>query len=84
MSSVYLFSEETLQQALDDWKTRVIRDNPTHQDTIETTVVAMREFFNSNEVIQHKMIMTIDPTEATDDATPLPRSRRVCHAYRPG
>ena len=62
MSSVYLFSEETLQRALDDWKEREIRDNPTHQEMIETTVVAMREFFNSDEVIRHNMIMTIDPT----------------------
>ncbi len=62
MSSVYLFSEETLHHALDDWKAREIRDNPTHEATIETTVVAMREFFNSDEVIRHKMIMTLDPT----------------------
>ncbi len=62
MSSVYLFSEETLQRALDDWAQREIRDNPAHQEIIETTVIAMREFFNSDEVIRHNMIMTIDPT----------------------
>ncbi|MEE9413099.1 MAG: hypothetical protein V3V22_08620 [Methylococcales bacterium] len=60
MSNVYVFSEDTLQQALEAWKTREINENPDHQKTIETTVVAMTAFFNSNEVKQYKMIMKTD------------------------
>ncbi len=60
MSQVYVFSEDTLHQALEAWKTREINANPGHTKTIETTVVAMSAFFNSDEVQQYKMIMKTD------------------------
>jgi hypothetical protein len=55
-----VFSEDTLQQALEIWKTREIKEHPEHQKTIETTVVAMTTFFNSKEVKQLNMTMLID------------------------
>jgi hypothetical protein len=60
MSKIYVFSEETLDQALEAWKTRQIEENPNNREKIETTVVAMGWFFNSAEVEQRKMIMTAD------------------------
>ncbi len=59
-SKIYVFSEATLDQALEAWKNRQIAENPTNREKIETTVVAMGWFFRSPEVEQHKMIMTVD------------------------
>ncbi len=59
-SKIYVFSEATLDLALEAWKNQQIKENPSNREKIETTVVAMSWFFKSPEVEQHKMIMMVD------------------------
>jgi hypothetical protein len=60
MRNIYVFTDDTLQCALADWKAREIEHNPKQQKTIEMTVVAMIEFFDSEEVKRYKMVMQGD------------------------
>lgn len=57
MTKVYVFSDETLEQALSAWEARQIAEHPDQEERIKITVVAMRWFLDSEEIETHKMVM---------------------------
>ncbi len=57
----YVFSHTTLLEALKEWEEEQIKQYPHQKERIQTTVVAMQHFFRSQQVVDHKMIVSGDP-----------------------
>lgn len=59
----YIFSHTTLLEALKEWEQEQIEHYPNQQERIQTTVVAMQHFLRSQQVFDHKMIMSGNPED---------------------
>ena len=57
----YVFSHTTLLEALSEWEKEQLESFPKQKERIQTTVVAMQHFLRSQQVKDHKMIMSGDP-----------------------
>lgn len=58
MPRIYCFTEETLQQALEDWAGAATEAYPHQAERIELTLLAMQDFFHDEALIRrHKMIV---------------------------
>lgn len=57
----YVFSHTTLMDALKTWEKEQLEHYPKQQERIQVTVVAMQHFFRSQQVKDHKMIVSGDP-----------------------
>ena len=54
---VFVFTSETLEQALEDWVAAQIAAYPHQEERIRITALAMRDFFASPQIEQHKMTL---------------------------
>lgn len=54
---IYAFQLDTLRAALKDWKHEQIEVYPHKAELIETVVLAMINFMESEHVINHKMLV---------------------------
>lgn len=61
---VFVFTGATLERALDDWVARQVAAYPHQEERIRIAALAMRDFFDSEQVGRHKMILG---TEARSD-----------------
>ncbi|HYE33867.1 hypothetical protein [Methylocaldum sp.] len=57
MSKVWIFQESTLEVALDEWVREQIEHYPHKEEFIRTVALAMRDFLDSRQVADHKMVM---------------------------
>lgn len=57
----YVFSHTTLMGALKDWEQEQIENFPNQKERIQISVVAMQHFFRSQQVLDHKMVISGDP-----------------------
>lgn len=62
---VYAFQLSTFRQALDDWKQEQIAAYPQQNELIETVALAMEDFMQSKQVLNHKMV--ISPSNSRDE-----------------
>jgi len=67
----YVFSHTTLLDALKEWQIEQIESYPHQKERIQTTVVAMQHFLRSQQVQEHKMIMSGDPDSIEIDLPKL-------------
>ncbi len=67
----YVFSHSTLLEALTEWEKEQIEHYPNQAERIQITVVAMQHFLRSQQVKDHKMIMSGEPNNFVID---LPKS----------
>ena len=65
----YVFSHTTLLEALKEWEEEQLKHYPQQKERIQTTVVAMQHFFRSEQVVDHKMIVSGSP-QAIDIVMP--------------
>ena len=54
---VFVFTGVTLEEALDDWVAAQIAAYPHQTERIQITALAMRDFFMSPQIEQHKMVL---------------------------
>ncbi len=59
----YVFSHTTLLEALSDWEADQIEHYPHQAERIQITVVAMQHFLRSQQVKDHKMIVSGEPND---------------------
>lgn len=59
----YVFSHTTLLDALKEWEKEQIENYPHQEERIKTTTVAMQYFMHSQQVKDHKMIVSGDPND---------------------
>jgi len=59
MSKVWVFQESTLEIALDEWIHEQLDHYPHKEEFIRTVALAMRDFLNSRQVTDHKMVMDV-------------------------
>ena len=67
----YVFSHTTLLEALKEWEEEQIEHYPNQAERIQITVVAMQHFLRSQQVKDHKMIVSGEPENFVID---LPKS----------
>ena len=67
----YVFSQTTLLDALKEWEEEQIKHYPNQVERIQITVVAMQHFLRSQQVKDHKMIVSGEPENFVID---LPKS----------
>jgi hypothetical protein len=59
MSKVWVFQESTFEIALDEWVQEQIEHYPHKEELIRTVALAMRDFLDSRQVVDHKMVMDV-------------------------
>lgn len=59
----YVFSHTTLLDALKEWEIEQTKSFPHQKERIQTTVVAMQHFLRSQQVQEHKMIISGNPAD---------------------
>ena len=59
----YVFSHTTFLKALKDWEKEQIEHFPNQKERIQITTVAMQYFLRSQQVKDHKMIISGDPED---------------------
>jgi hypothetical protein len=59
MSKVWVFQESTFEIALDEWVQEQIEHYPHKEELIRTVALAMRDFLDSRQVADHKMVMDV-------------------------
>jgi hypothetical protein len=59
MSKVWVFQQSTLEVALDEWVQEQIDHYPHKEELIRTVALAMRDFLDSRQVAEHKMVMNL-------------------------
>lgn len=59
----YVFSHTTFLEALKDWEKEQIEHYPNQKERIQITTVAMQYFFRSQQVKDHKMIISGNPDD---------------------
>jgi len=59
----YVFSHSTLLEALQEWEQEQIQNFPKQEERIQITVVAMQHFLRSEQVKNHKMILSGNPDD---------------------
>jgi len=62
---IYVFSLDTLSQALAAWEAEQVEAFPHQKQKIRTVVAAMGDFFESKHIINHKM--NVDDTPKISD-----------------
>lgn len=63
----YVFSHTTFLEALSEWQAEQIERYPHQKEKIQTTSVAMQYFMRSQQVKEHKMVMSGDPEDFAID-----------------
>lgn len=59
----YVFSHTTLLAALQEWQHEQIKAYPQQEERINITTVAMQYFLRSQQVLDHKMIVSGNPED---------------------
>lgn len=59
----YVFSHTTLLEALQEWQEEQIEAYPKQEERIKITTVAMQYFLRSQQVQDHKMIVSGNPED---------------------
>ncbi len=59
----YVFSHTTLLEALKEWELEQVEHYPNQEERIQITTVAMQHFFRSQQVKDHKMIVSGEPND---------------------
>jgi len=59
MSKVWVFQQSTLEAALDEWVREQLVHYPHKEEFIRTVALAVRDFLDSEQVIEHKMVMDV-------------------------
>jgi hypothetical protein len=59
----YVFSHTTLLEALEEWQQQQIKKFPHQEQRIKITGVAMQYFLRSQQVLDHKMIISGNPED---------------------
>jgi hypothetical protein len=54
---VFVFTGATLERALDDWVAEQLAAYPHQEARIRVTALAMRDFFESEQMERHKMML---------------------------
>lgn len=62
-NTTYVFSHTTLIEALKEWELEQIEAYPDQIERIQTTVVAMQHFLRSENIKNHKMILSGNPDD---------------------
>jgi len=62
-NTTYVFSHTTLLEALQEWEQEQIESYPKQEERIKITVVAMQHFLRSEQVKNHKMILSGNPDD---------------------
>ena len=57
----YVFTHTTLLEALSGWEKEQVKNYPQQAERIQITVVAMQHFLRSQQVKDHKMIISGEP-----------------------
>jgi hypothetical protein len=57
-NTTYVFSHSTFLQALEEWEAEQVKEFPKQKERIQITVVAMQHFLQSEQVKNHKMILS--------------------------
>ncbi len=56
--SIYMFTDEVMTEELETWKSLQIAEYPQQKKRIEETCKLLKAFFHSENVIQHKMVVS--------------------------
>ena len=59
----YVFSHTTLLEALKEWESEQVEYYPHQQERIQIATVAMQHFLRSQQVKNHKMIVSGEPND---------------------
>jgi hypothetical protein len=59
----YVFSHTTLLEALKEWELEQIEHYPNQVERIQIAAVAMQHFLRSQQVKDHKMIVSGEPND---------------------
>ena len=59
----YVFSHKTLLEALKEWELEQIEHYPNQEERIQIATVAMQHFLRSQQVKDHKMIVSGEPND---------------------
>ncbi len=59
----YVFSHTTLLEALKEWELEQVEHYPKQQERIQIAAVAMQHFLRSQQVKDHKMIVSGEPND---------------------
>jgi len=59
----YVFSHTTLLEALKEWELEQIEHYPHQKERIQIATVAMQHFLRSQQVKDHKMIVSGEPND---------------------
>ena len=62
-NTTYVFSHTTMIEALKEWESEQIDAYPKQKEKIQTTVVAMQHFLRSDNIKNHKMILSGNPDD---------------------
>jgi hypothetical protein len=62
-NTTYVFSQTTLLDALKEWELAQVKAYPKQKERIQITTVAMQHFLRSEQVKNHKMILSGDPDD---------------------
>ena len=59
----YVFSHTTLLEALKEWELEQVEHYPHQEERIQIATVAMQHFLRSQQVKDHKMIVSGEPND---------------------
>jgi hypothetical protein len=59
----YVFSHTTLLEALKEWELEQVKHYPLQEERIQIATVAMQYFLRSQQVRDHKMIVSGEPND---------------------
>ncbi len=59
----YVFSHTTLLEALKEWELEQIEHYPKQEERIQIATIAMQHFLRSQQVKDHKMIVSGEPND---------------------
>ena len=59
----YVFSHTTLLEALSEWELEQVEHYPHQEERIQIATVAMQHFLRSQQVKDHKMIVSGEPND---------------------
>jgi len=59
----YVFSQTTLLEALKEWELEQVENYPQQKERIQIAVIAMQHFLRSQQVKDHKMIVSGEPND---------------------
>lgn len=61
LNATYVFTHQTFLDALNEWENDQVKNYPKQAERIQITVLAMQHFLQSQQVKDHKMIISGEP-----------------------